>query len=72
MSMFDRLWIRPGRLPKDLGAFYHLMFEQRQKGNYEDLFCIEQASLETWLVEAKSFVEHITAWLRDNEGLTNA
>lgn len=40
MSLFDRLWIKPKRLPSNMGIFYHRMFEYRQKGDYEDLYLI--------------------------------
>lgn len=69
MSLFDRLWIKPGRLPADTGAFYHLLFERRQKGDYEDLFAVAPAELEQWLDESKALVQLAATWLRENAGL---
>lgn len=69
MSLFDKNWIRPGRLPAEAGAFYHLMFEKRQKGDYEDLFSFDHADLVSWLEEAKVLVLQARVWLRDHAGL---
>lgn len=69
MSLFDRLWIKPDRLPAEAGAFYHLMFEKRQKGDYDDLFFLEQAELEGWIAEAKAFIKQVRDWLRENAGI---
>lgn len=59
MSMFDRFWIKPGRLPAELGAFYHLIFEKRQKGDYEDMFALERTELDFWLRDARDFVQQV-------------
>lgn len=70
MSLFDKLWIGPGKLPREMGTFYHLMFEQRQMGDYEEAPAFEAADLERWLAKARAFVGQADTWLRDNEGLT--
>lgn len=59
MSIFDRLWIKSERIPATMGAFYHLMFKQRQKGDYEDMFSFDSSDLQGWLIEAEDFVSHI-------------
>lgn len=70
LSLFNRLWIKPGRLPKEMGAFYVAMFDRRQKGDYWDLAEFDRADLESWLSEARAFVGQVHAWFRDNEDLT--
>lgn len=69
LSLFNQLWIKPGRLPREMGAFYLTMFDRRQKGDYWDLADFDRADLESWLGEARSFVGQVHAWFRDNEGL---
>ncbi|MCL5102566.1 MAG: hypothetical protein M1133_00435 [Armatimonadetes bacterium] len=66
MSLFDRLWIKPRRLPAESGEFYHLLFEKRQKGDYEDVLSFSKADLETWLSQAGLFIEQAAAWLQEN------
>jgi uncharacterized protein (UPF0332 family) len=70
MSLFDRLWIKPRRLPEAAGDFYHAMFDRRQEGDYHDMDEFDRADLESWLGEARAFVGQVHAWFRDNEGLT--
>ena len=66
MSLFDQHWIKPGRMPGDMGDFYHLLFKQRQKGDYEYAdFAPED--LPAWLSQAGSFVEKIADWLKSNQ-----
>ncbi|MHB9036614.1 MAG: HEPN domain-containing protein [Armatimonadota bacterium] len=69
MSMFDRFWVKCGRVPAEMGEFYHLMFKQRQKGDYEDLFSFDVVDLREWLAEAEMFVSHIVGQLQDSIGL---
>ncbi|MDO8586018.1 MAG: HEPN domain-containing protein [Armatimonadota bacterium] len=68
MSLFDQYWVKPGRVPHEMGDFYHLLFKQRQKGDYE---CAEFTpdDLPIWLAEARSFVERLAEWLRTNAGI---
>jgi uncharacterized protein (UPF0332 family) len=59
MSLFDRHWIKPGRLPAHLGELYHLLFAQRQKGDYEDLYAFEPSELERWVSETQEFLHEV-------------
>ena len=69
MSLFNRLWIKPGRLPKEMGTFYLAVFDRRQKSDYADLAEFDRTDMESWLGEARAFVGQVLAWFRDNEGL---
>jgi hypothetical protein len=69
ISLFDQLWIKPKRLPLEMGKFYHLLFDSRQKGDYEDVFYFDQADLVTWLSDTKAFVGAVSTWLDDNTDL---
>ena len=40
-----------------MGEFFHLMFNQRQKDDYEDMFVYDNEQLSEWLPEAEEFVE---------------
>ena len=68
-SLFDRLWIKPKRLPSEMSKFYRDLFDNRQMGDYEETPSFDQADLATWLNDAKAFVDAISAWLRDNTDL---
>jgi uncharacterized protein len=70
LSLFNRLWVKTGRLPRTMGSFYVTMFDRRQKGDYQDLAAFEKADVMQWIGEARTFVDQVLAWFRDNEGLT--
>jgi hypothetical protein len=65
IALFDRLWIKTGRLPRELGRFYHAMFDRRQESDYRDLLTFARTEVEAWLEEAKSFVAQVSARLRE-------
>ena len=66
MSLFDQYWIKPGRMPEEVGAFYHLIFQRRQRGDYEYEGPFECEDVAKWLAEARSFVERAADWLRNS------
>lgn len=68
MSLFDQHWVKPGRVTREIGAFYHLIFERRHKGDYEDGIFFDRKDVEGWLAEARSLVEFVADWLRANAG----
>lgn len=66
MSLFDRLWIKPKRLPLQMGVFYHRIFEYRQRGDYQDLFSFESQDIASWLAEASDFIDTINKHLESH------
>jgi len=68
-SLFSEHWIKPGRLPPELGRFYNRLSERRQVGDYTDRAPFDRADAERWLGEAESFIDEITEWLRQNAGV---
>lgn len=69
MSLFNKLWIAPERLPREMGRFYRIMFDERQQGDYEELAEFEPAVVTSWLAEARAFVDQIKAWISENKGI---
>lgn len=66
MSLFERHWIKTGRLPVEMGKYYHGLFEHRQEGDYGDIVRFEKDDVQKWLAEARSFVERVADWLRNS------
>jgi hypothetical protein len=58
-ALFDRLWIGPERLPREMGRFYRHLFDVRQRGDYTDLVTFDPAEARAWRDEAAVFVERI-------------
>lgn len=59
-ALLARHWINTGGFPKEMGRFYHRIFESRQKGDYDDLVSFSQEEVETWLRQAHSFVTEVS------------
>jgi len=59
-ALFDRHWIKTGRLPLEQGRFYRLLFNQRHKGDYDDLAVFNEVDVQTWLGQAREFVDAIS------------
>ncbi len=64
MSLFDLHWVKPRRIPAEMGAFYHQLFRRRLQGDYTVSAAYDRADVETWLAEAKEFVETIARLLQ--------
>jgi hypothetical protein len=60
ISLFERHWIKPGRLPSGIGEFYRNMFKRHHQGDYEDMASFEKSDVEPWLVQAAQFIDAVS------------
>jgi uncharacterized protein len=58
LSLFDKHWVKSGRMPLEMARFYREMFNQRQVGDYAAVLTVDRADAEGWLQQAEAFVEH--------------
>lgn len=63
ISLFDLHWIKPRRLPVQMSAFYHQLFDRRLRGDYTITTAYDPADVEAWLAEARRFVATIAGLL---------
>jgi uncharacterized protein len=61
---FNREFIKPGKLPKEIGRFYNKAFEYKQKFDYVDFVSPDQAMVDEYLETAKKVVSQITLYLK--------
>lgn len=70
-SLFNRFWVKPGRIPVDLGRFYSELFDARHAGDYDYRRKFAAPEVEQWLEQAQQFVEtvvrHVNHWLAGRE-----
>jgi len=59
-SLFDRHWVKTGRIPRELGQFYRRMFDQRHKADYVDLTSFDPVEVASWYEQASRFVSEIS------------
>ncbi len=69
LSLFNKHWVRTGRMPKELGRFYIIAFDERQEGDYTALRVFDRDHIKAWLSDAEIFVDTIRTWIRDNKGI---
>lgn len=60
LATLDRNWIKPGKLPVQVGRFTRRMFERRQQSDYGDLVEFDDADVARWAVQARETVDILT------------
>lgn len=69
-SLFNRWWIKPGRISKDLGEFYNKMFSMRDATDYGIDPNLDATEVAQWLQQAQQFVGTVSSeihdWLQKN------
>ena len=70
MQMFGLHFIRTGIFPTYYGKYYNQLFNERQSGDYEDLFNHDEVSTAELYPKAKELVaavkEKVDQWLSEN------
>ena len=60
-ALFNKEWVKPGRVSLEYGQFYRRLYDSRQKGDYGDFVQFEDADVTSWLQEARRFVGRVTS-----------
>jgi uncharacterized protein (UPF0332 family) len=60
-SLFNDYFIKTGIVNSELGKFYSMMFEFRQKGDYGDFVSFEENRVREWLVRAGEVIHKLEA-----------
>ena len=56
LATLDRNWVKPGKLPVQVGRFTRKMFERRQQSDYGDLVKFDEVDVARWAVQAQETV----------------
>ena len=59
-ALFNKEWVKTGRVPSEYGRFYRRLYDSRQQGDYGDFVQFEEADVASWQPEAQQFVETLT------------
>lgn len=65
-ALFNRHWIKTGRLPQDLSRIYRDQFQRRQRGDYDDFVHFTFEEVKAWYNDVEVFT---TLILREIEAL---
>jgi uncharacterized protein len=63
-SMLHKEFVKTGLVPRHLGEFYDLLFDNRQKGDYADFVTFKTEQIASWLEKAREFVTHADALIQ--------
>jgi uncharacterized protein (UPF0332 family) len=58
-SLMHREFVKTGLIPKDLGTHFDLLFDNRQRGDYEDFVRFKAEDVAGWLKPTEEFVSYI-------------
>lgn len=67
-GLFNRHYVKTGKVPVDTARIYNDLFERRQEGDYIDFVYFEEKDVIPWILNARRFVDFITA-LAHNESV---
>jgi len=60
-SLFNRHFVKTGKVTKEKARIFNDLFERRQEGDYMDFVSFEESQVRPWVPEAEAFVDSIAA-----------
>lgn len=64
-SLFNRHYIKTGKVSKELAQIYNDLFERRQESDYMDFVSFEEFQVIPWIAKAETFVEQIKFCIKE-------
>ncbi len=64
IALFDREFVKPGALPKELSRSLHLTFENRQQADYGELTELDDPTVARVIEEAQTFIRGVEGYLQ--------
>jgi hypothetical protein len=58
-AMFHQRLVRTGRVSAELGKFYDILYNNRQKGDYADLVRFERDDIQPWFERTRDFLSEV-------------
>jgi uncharacterized protein len=65
-ALFDRHWVKQGRVPVEIGRIYRRFFVNRQRGDYGDFVRFTNEEVHPWIKDADRFVADIGRLVRES------
>ena len=60
-SLFNKQYVKTGKIPKDLARIYNDLFERRQEGDYIDFVRFQESQVLPWISKAEQLIGYITS-----------
>jgi len=64
-SLFNKYYVKTGKVPKNIAGIYNDLFERRQEGDYLDLIDFTELQVRPWITLAEKFVEFILDLIKE-------
>jgi uncharacterized protein (UPF0332 family) len=64
ISLFDREFVKPGDLPKELSRSLHMAFEHRQQADYGELTQLDDPAAARVIEEAQRFIQEVEVYMK--------
>jgi uncharacterized protein (UPF0332 family) len=65
-SLFNKHFVKTGKIPKELALIYNDLFEKRQESDYRDFVRFEESQVLPLIPKAEIFVKHIASFIASN------
>ena len=60
-SLFNRQYVKTGKVPKEFARTYNDLFERRQEGDYIDFVRFQESQVLPWISKAEELIVYITS-----------
>ena len=67
ISLFDREFVKPGELARELSRSLHKAFEHRQRADYGELIQLDEQVVTRVIEEAGAFIQNVKAYMRTKD-----
>jgi uncharacterized protein (UPF0332 family) len=58
-SLFNRQYVKTGKIPKEMARVYNDLFERRQESDYIDFVSFQESQVLPWIPKAEELVDYI-------------
>ena len=58
-SLFNRHYVKTGKVTKEIAQTYNDLFERRQESDYLDFIHFKESQASPWISKAEVFIKHI-------------
>jgi len=62
-SLFNRHFVKTGKVNKELGKLFNSLFDARQEGDYIDFVYFDEDTVGPWIPKVKEFISTISCLL---------
>ncbi len=67
-ALFNRHYVKTGKISKDMGRLYNQLFDLRQEGDYLDFVLLEKEKVAPLIEATANFIEAIRSLLIETKG----